>query len=326
MKVFILVACLVAVAVARNAEFETFKARFGKTYKSQFEEKYRLGVFEKNLELIKEHNQKFEQGKTTFTLAVNQFADLTAEEHQKQNNNLIPRASNYVSKNVYVPSGKVGAATVDWRDSDIVTPVKDQGQCGSCWSFSTTGSTEGQHALATGKLVSLSEQNLIDCSWSYGNLGCDGGLMDSAFQYIIDNKGIDTEASYPYEESSEINNCRYTNANNAATISAFTDVRSGSEDDLLSASGTIGPISVAIDASHASFQLYSSGVYSEPLCSSTNLDHGVLVVGYGTDAGTDYWLVKNSWGESWGIKGYIEMSRGKSNQCGIATQASYPKV
>lgn len=205
-----------------------------------------------------------------------------------------------------------------------MTPIKNQQQCGSCWAFSTTGSVEAQHALKTGKLVSLSEQNLVDCSGQEGNSGCEGGLMTQGFQYIIDNKGIDTEASYPY--TAEDGTCQFNASNIGATIKSFTELPHGDEKALQNAVSKVGPISIGIDASNDSFQSYTDGIYDEPNCSSTQLDHGVLIVGYGTENGKDYWLVKNSWGTVWGIKGFIKMSRNAKNQCGVATDASYPIV
>jgi cathepsin L len=232
--------------------------------------------------------------------------------------------------NKFVPTNNTAPPTsFDWRKQGAVTPIKNQGQCGSCWSFSTTGSMEGCHFLTTGTLVSLSEQNLVDCSQAEGNEGCNGGLMDDAFTYITTNKGIDTESSYPY--TAEDGTCAYAVDSCGSILTAqssgtgYTDVTTGDENALLQAVlGT--PVSVAIDASQPSFQSYTSGVYYEPACSSQQLDHGVLAVGYGTDSGSDYWIVKNSWGTDWGMNGYIYMSRNKNNNCGIATMASFPDL
>ncbi|XP_043938839.1 procathepsin L-like isoform X2 [Protopterus annectens] len=187
-----------------------------------------------------------------------------------------------------------------------------------------TGSLEGQHFRYTGELLSLSEQQLVDCSSDFGNDGCDGGLMDYAYEYIAANKGINTEESYPYEARN--GRCHFNASAVTASCSGFADIFAINEKALQATVATIGPVSVAIDASHISFQLYESGIYDEPECSSNDLDHGVLAVGYGTRQDLDYWLVKNSWGHLWGMDGYIYMSRNKGNQCGIATLASYPIV
>ncbi|KAK0068479.1 cathepsin L1 [Biomphalaria pfeifferi] len=215
-------------------------------------------------------------------------------------------------------------ASVDWRKHGYVTKVMDQGQCGSCWAFSATGALEGQHYKSTGKLVALSASNLMDCSQKFGNWGCSGGFMDNSFRYVIANKGIDTETSYPYKP--EDGKCKFTKANVGATEKSLKDLESGSEDVLQQAVATIGPVSIAMDGLHASFQQYTGGVYNEPDCSTSNVNHAMLVVGYGTLKGDDYWIVKNSFGTSWGMQGYMLMSRNKNNQCGIATIASYPIV
>jgi len=215
---------------------------------------------------------------------------------------------------------------VDWRTKGLVTSVKNEGQCGSCWAFSTVTSIECAWGLHVKKnAVSLSAQELIDCSGSYGNYGCNGGLIDTSFQYIIDNKGVDTEESYPYKaQTGDV--CLAKNGTVGASISSFKDIQSGSEKVLMSAVMNIGVIAGAIDASQTSFQFYSSGVYYDAQCSPTNLDHGVNIVGYGSDKGQDYYIVKNMWGTGWGANGYVLMSRNRNNNCGIATMNSYPIV
>jgi len=322
MKSILLLVVLFAAAFARFTELEYQSAftfwmqEYQRSY-SHDAFHYRYNIFKTNMDFVDAHNK----GKHTFTVALNKFADLSKEEFAA-----IYLGTKYSAPrvNTVASARPVNApASFDWRTKGAVTKVKDQGQCGSCWSFSTTGSTEGCHFLTTQKLVSVSEQNLVDCSTAQGNQGCDGGLMTQAMDYIISNKGIDTEASYPY--TAEDGTCAFNAANVGATLASYVNVNQGDENDLLT-KVTLGPTSVAIDASQSSFQMYQSGVYNEPQCSSTQLDHGVLAVGWGTDqSGGDYWLVKNSWGTSWGQSGYIWMSRNKSNQCGIATMATLPK-
>ena len=317
-------------------QWRSFKTVHKKQYETETEEKFRMKIYMDNVHHIELHNQKYAKKMVNYKLAVNAYADLLHHEFvymlngYNRTNRLVAAHAlpdKYAADGItFIPPANVELPDkIDWREKGAVTEVKDQGHCGSCWSFSATGALEGQHFRKTKKLVSLSEQNLVDCSSKFGNNGCSGGLMDNAFRYIKANHGIDTEKSYPYEGIDD--KCRYSPKNSGATDRGYVDIESGSEDQLKSALATIGPISVAIDASQRSFQFYSEGVYDEPQCSSENLDHGVLAVGYGTsDDGVDYWIVKNSWGLSWGDKGYIMMSRNSDNQCGIATQASYPLV
>jgi cathepsin L len=319
MKVVLVLALLVlASALDYQSEFNNFKAKYNKVYSTDAEEQARFDIFKYHLDFV----NSWDAEAKGFTVGINSFADLSLSEFSSIYNGMnITREYDVSVHSTPVPGPDV--LTVDWVTKGAVTPIKNQGQCGSCWSFSATGSTEGAHFLATGKLVSLSEQNLVDCSTAEGNDGCNGGLMDDAFEYIIKNHGIDTEASYRYTATGP-NACKFKAADVGATITGYTDVATGSEADLQSAVDK-QPVSVAIDASHTSFQLYTSGVYYEPECSATQLDHGVLAVGYGTE-GAPFWYVKNSWGTDWGLKGYIYMSKDKNNNCGIATAASYPKA
>merc|ERR1711970_254702 len=305
----------------RNDLWSAYKNAHGKLYSGQ-REVLRREIWESNLDYIQRHNVEADRGMHTYWMGENQFTDLTNGEFRAMMNGYL--MSNRTSSVQFVSTLTDVPDAVDWRDKGYVTKVKNQERCGSCWAFSTTGSLEGQTFKKTGKLVSLSEQNLVDCSTKYGNNGCEGGLMDQAFQYIKENPGIDTEKSYPYEAVD--GTCRFKKENVGAEDTGFVDITEGSEDELQKAVATVGPISVAIDASHFSFQFYHHGVYNEKRCSSTRLDHGVLAVGYGTYKEQDYWLVKNSWGTSWGLDGYIMMTRNKKNQCGIATKASYPLV
>jgi len=334
MKVIILTLCALFVGTFCSPTFDSaldepwslFKRAYEKVYTGA-EEQNRRAVWETNIVKIRAHNLEADLGVHTYTMGMNKYGDLTHEEFVKQMNGLkMTEDRQSGDRHTFIaPSNIEIPASVDWRKQGYVTPIKDQGQCGSCWAFSATGSLEGQWFKKHTELISLSEQNLVDCSTKQGNMGCNGGLMDYAFQYIKVNHGIDTEKSYPYKARD--GKCVFDKKSVGANDTGFTDIKAQSETDLQAAIATVGPISVAIDASQDSFQFYKSGVYNEPDCSSTQLDHGVLAVGYDTTAKKqDYYIVKNSWGESWGNQGYIWMSRNKKNQCGIATMSSYPLV
>ncbi|XP_063362567.1 procathepsin L-like [Cydia amplana] len=306
-------------------EWESFKLTHNKIYKSVAEEMRRMEIYALNKYKIVQHNELFEQGQVSFKLKVNKYSDMEREEFSQIMNGLIYHADDNSTSH----GSRVTRATaslpdqVDWREKGAVTAVKDQGSCGSCWAFSTTGALEGQVYIKHNRLTSLSEQNLVDCAGKYGCHGCQGGWMNSAFSFIKDNGGIDTEVSYPYQAKND--QCRYNAKNSGATNNGYKTIPND-EDKLKEAVANIGPIAVAIDAGHA-FQHYADGVYYEKNCSSSKLNHGVLVVGYGTDTnGGDYWLVKNSWSKGWGRDGYIKMARNRNNNCGIASAASYPTV
>ncbi|GMF23147.1 unnamed protein product [Phytophthora lilii] len=288
----------------------------------------RFRAFATNVERIRAHNEAAERGEFSFTLGLNDLADLADAEYRQL---LSYRASSAKAAAVETFTRPESLDDLpdswDWRKHDAVTPVKNQGQCGSCWAFSAVAAMECAYALSTGTLESFSEQELVDCTLG-GVDDCNhGGEMSEGYEEIIQHHGgkIDREADYEYTaESKGVCNAKDDKA--VGHFTAYANVTSGDELALQAAIATKGVQAVAIDASSFTFQLYRHGVYSWPLCGNAPdaLDHGVAAAGYGVYKKKDFWLVKNSWGDSWGMKGYIMMSRNKDNQCGIATDASYP--
>lgn len=327
--VCVLLVCSSAVAQLHkdptlDHHWHLWKKTYGKQYKEKNEEAVRRLIWEKNLKFVMLHNLEHSMGMHSYDLGMNHLGDMTSEEVMSLMSSL--RVPSQWQRNITYKSNpnQMLPDSVDWREKGCVTEVKYQGSCGACWAFSAVGALEAQLKLKTGKLVSLSAQNLVDCSTEkYGNKGCNGGFMTRAFQYIIDNNGIDSDASYPYKATDQ--KCQYDSKYRAATCSKYTELPYGREDVLKEVVANKGPVSVGVDASHPSFFLYRSGVYYEPSCTQ-NVNHGVLVVGYGVLNGKEYWLVKNSWGRNFGEEGYIRMARNKGNHCGIASFPSYPEI
>jgi len=273
----------------------------------------RFGIWMSNNRLIQEHNS----AQNGFFLSLNHLSHLTPSEYRSllgfkpSLRNRAAKKSNFISNEA-----------IDWREKGIVNPVKDQGQCGSCWAFSSIQAQESQWAKVHSVLYSLSEQNLVDCVKTC--YGCNGGLMDLAYDYIIKYQDglFMKEEDYPYTPRQGA--CRFDKTKGVTKITGYINVVQGSEDDLAAKVSQYGVAAIAIDASHYSFQLYSGGIYDEKKCSPEDLDHAVGCVGYGSENGKNFWIVRNSWGQGWGEKGYIRMIKDQGNQCGEANYAIIP--
>ncbi|KAJ8768256.1 hypothetical protein K2173_021196 [Erythroxylum novogranatense] len=299
--------------------YEQWISRYGRVYKDNSEKEMRYNIFKKNVRHIEAFNAAANK---LYKLGVNKFADLTNEEFKATRNRFKGHMCSAQSGPFRYENVSAVPSSMDWRKKGAVTPIKDQGQCGSCWAFSTVAAVEGITQLTTKKLILLSEQELVDCDTKGEDQGCEGGLMDDGFKFIIKNQGLTTEANYPYKAADGSCNTN-AEANHAAKITGYEDVPTNSEAALRKAVAK-QPISVAIDAG-GDFQFYESGIFTGDC--GTDLDHGVTAVGYGVNNGVKYWIVKNSWGTEWGEEGYVRMQRdvdAKEGLCGIAMQASYP--
>ena len=314
---FALLASLVSCAYYLQHEEKSFINWMRSTNQFYTSDEYqtRLGIFLSNSRLVKEHNS----GNSKYTVSMNKFAALTPEEYRS----LLGFKMDMNKRRSVKTQRKTNSNTLDWRDKGVVNGIKDQAACGSCWAFSSIQAAESANAISTGTLQRYSEQNLIDCVTSCS--GCSGGLITPAYDYVISeqNGKFILEDDYKYEAIE--GTCKFAKYQPVGSISKYINVVEGDEEDLAAKVENYGPVAVAIDAGQWSFQLYSGGIYDEPNCSPYNLDHAVGCIGYGVEDGTKYWIVKNSWGTSWGEQGFIRMVW-NNNQCGIATMATVPLV
>jgi cathepsin H len=308
--------------------FFAWMQKYNKVFSANdFDDRFR--IFSVNLNSINRHNANPNK---TWTQECNEFCAMTWDEFKEYYNMDSTSAPQHCSATAESTVGqkKIGKRQnlpqhVDWREKKVVTPVKNQGSCGSCWTFSTTGCLESHWALKTGVLPSLAEQQLVDCAGAFDNHGCKGGLPSHAFEYIRYAGGIMSEDGYPY--TARDGTCKFNPRYVVAKTTGSNNITEGDEGGMEDAVANVGPVSIAYQVV-SDFRFYKEGVYQSTNCKQGPMDvnHAVLAVGYDTtSAGVPYWIVKNSWGASWGMNGYFWIIRGK-NACGLAVCSSYPKL
>ncbi|GCB76086.1 cathepsin K-like [Scyliorhinus torazame] len=316
-----------------DKEWELWKLMYGKSYPNLEEDQARRGIWLDNLEKIDAHNAQYLQGNTMYEMTMNQFGDLTPMEFANLYTDArISEMVNYTDDALFgfemeeleeMEEINDLPQEVDWRKMHYVGKIKDQGMCLSCYAFTAVGALEGQLAKKKKQLIELSVQNIIDCSDEYRNFGCRGGLPYHAFQYIRDH-GIESEQSYPYQAKKN-DKCSFNNSKSVIKIKGFRRIKNYSEKQLAAVIRRVGPLSVLICSAHDSWRFYKSGILDNADCNNKKIDHAVLLIGYVDEHPTGYWIIKNSWGTSWGERGYIRLVKGK-NMCKITHCASYPII
>jgi len=302
-------------------DYEAFKAKWNKSFLSEEDHDLHHAAYLKNVEFINNHNIDYDAGKYSFWCGVNEWSDLTDEEYDARNGYRLPTEP--IKGPVRNGDPSTAPDSIDWRTKGAVNAVKNQGQCGSCWAFSAVCSLEGQTAIHGGSLPDAAEQQLVSCDTN--SHGCNGGWPSKSYNYIggQGSNGIDTQSSYPYTASDSACDHQKTsdNQNVAATCSGPSSV-GASEGALEEAVGNVGPISICLCAS-GSFGQYSGGIFDDTSCSHS-INHAVACVGY--DNAQDFWIVRNSWGASWGESGYIRMKKKGQNLCGMLSNSCYPNL
>jgi len=338
MKAFSFLICILGVKAASSAilpnevlleEWETWKLKHGKLYEGVDEEVARLRIWMETKTRVERHNQDYLKGKYTYYLGLNKLSDRLPEEKAALNGykRKIMDTSKIEFFKMHKTTNFQAPEEIDWRDLGGVTEVKDQAHCGACWAFSATGALEGRTFVETGNLVSLSEQNLIDCD--HVNEGCAGGDQGIAFKFVKNEGGIDSEEGYPYVDgqsddySPHRHHCKYSSDDSITSDNGFTQISYGDEEAMKSALATKGPLAISFDVED-DFYDYEGGIFRSDDCWGS-VNHAMLAVGYGEEDGSEFWIIKNSWGADWGEDGYLRVARNE-NMCGVAVEARYPKM